>query len=104
MKINIRILQITIMEHTYYVSIEKSIIIIKVMFMKKNSYELSSQSWKLIGPIWLSATKFGNVSPNKTIVAFKRYFQILLLLYFRYRKQNHVIMLHMYKNLNITND
>lgn len=45
MKINIRILQITIMEHTYYVSIEKlSIIIIKVMFMKKNSYELSSQS------------------------------------------------------------
>lgn len=37
MKINIKILQITIMKHTYYVFIEKlSIIILKVMFTKKN--------------------------------------------------------------------
>lgn len=56
------------------------------VYEEKLSYELSSQSWKLIGPIWLFATKFGNVSPNKTIVAFKRYFQILLLLYFRYKR------------------
>lgn len=37
MKINIKILQITIIEHIIYVCIEKlPIIIIKVMFIKKN--------------------------------------------------------------------
>lgn len=36
-KINIKILQIIIIEHTYYVCIKKlPIIIIKVMFRKKN--------------------------------------------------------------------